>query len=184
MWLSYQLASLLLSMALSYQTSAFEVARAYLVSTITLTALFICHAPAPFFFQTRDRFGARISNLFISCTDRTFIIESRVRSSYWCLAFAYYFEIYLPFSFSLGDSVLSGLTKCIHRLSKVRERPSQRERWFCRIDDKAPSSSSSCHCSTDNRLPQLISHPTVNVCVHHRKVASSPLWKKIAFELQ
>ena len=35
MWLSYQLASLLLSMALSYQTSAFEVAIAYLVSTIT-----------------------------------------------------------------------------------------------------------------------------------------------------
>ena len=80
------------------------------------------------FLSNQDHFGARISNLFISCTDRTFIIESRLRSSYWCLAFAYYCEIYLPFSFSLGDSVLSGLTKCIHRLSKVREPPSQRER--------------------------------------------------------
>ena len=31
-------------------------------------------------------------------------------------------------------------------------------------DDNAPSMS--CHCSTDNRLPELISHPTVNVCVY------------------
>ena len=54
MWLSYQLASLLLSMALSYQTSAFEVARAYLVSTITLTDLFICYAPPLFFFYKKS----------------------------------------------------------------------------------------------------------------------------------
>ena len=43
-------------MALSYQTSAFEVARAYLLSTITLTALFIYYAPdcTTFFFQQKS----------------------------------------------------------------------------------------------------------------------------------